>query len=68
MQTVNFEEIRKRLASIRTVSDVKEYLGLMLNLTEISYEDAVKSDKINKKLRELTDKYRKDMEALIFSE
>lgn len=66
MQTVDFAVIRSQLEAIETVEDVKNYLGIMLKLAELSYIDAVKVQETNRKLKELTDKYHEDVEAVLF--
>ena len=66
MQTPDFAVIRSQLEAIETVEDVKNYLGIMLNLAELSYIDAVKVQETNRKLKELTDKYHEDVEAVLF--
>lgn len=68
MQTVNFEEIRNQLETIETVDDVKKYLRRILLLTIESYIDMVKVQEINRRIKEINDKYRADMEAVLFEE
>ncbi len=65
MQTPDFAVIRSQLEGIQTVDDVKDYLGMMLNFMELSYIDADKVKKANAKVKELTEQYRRDVEAVM---